>query len=219
MPSPGNASVASNEVLALFPTLVCRVQLEAESHEPLNRAINARIDALINAENPLAPGERLRTGRDLHTVDEFAPLADLVKSNAEGVLSYLMAVHDGIEITACWADVRGPDARLSDEADVNAYLSAMYFSRLPEGEYRVSFRDPRRQNGILSPPTLGGVGNRSEVPVREGTLLVFPAWIEHGMERHSNDTPSVSIGFDLMFGNFTETMSKPLWEGNTYQQA
>ena len=62
MPSPGNASIASNEVLALFPTLVCCVQLEAESHELLKRAIGARVDAMIDAELPMASGERLRAG-------------------------------------------------------------------------------------------------------------------------------------------------------------
>lgn len=219
MPTPVDTPIASNEVLALFPTVVCRTRLEAASHGPLNRAINARVDALIAAEGPPARGERLRTGRDLHTLQEFAPLADFVKSNAEGMLSYMMAVHDGIEITACWADVRGPGARLSGEAGVNAYLSAIYFCRLPEGEARVSFRDPRSQAGILASPAAGEGGNRSEVPVREGTLLLFPAWIEHGVARNPSDTPSVSIGFDLMFENFTEAMSKPLWQGNTYKQA
>jgi uncharacterized protein (TIGR02466 family) len=219
MPTPSSSPIASNEVLALFPTVVCRIQIEAESHQALNRAINARVDALTAAEKPLARGERLRTGTDLHLLEEFAPLSDFVISNAEGMLSYMMAVHGGIEITACWADVRGPGARLSDEAGSNAYLSAMYISRLPEGEARVSFRDPRMQAGILSLSGDAEGSKHSEVSVREGTLLLFPAWLEYGMAHNPGDTPSVSIGFSLMFGNFTEAMSKPLWQGNTYKQA
>lgn len=217
MPPSGNASIASNEVMALFPTTVCRVQLESESYRALDRAINARVDALTSAQPPLAAGERFRTRRDLHLLDEFAPLADFVLSNAEGMLSYMMAVHDGIEITACWADVLGPGARLSDEAHVNAYLGALYFSRLGEGGTTVCFRDPRSQSGLLESPA--NAGGRSEVVVREGTLLLFPAWAEHGMARNGGDAPSVSIGFNLMFANFTESMSKPLWKGNTFKRA
>lgn len=217
MPTLDNTSIASNEVMALFPTVVCRTQLEPESGSSLNQAINARIDALINAEEPLAAGERCRTGDNLHSWEEISPLAEFVLSNAEGMLSYLLAVHDGIEITACWADVRGPGARRSEGSDVNTYLGAVYFSRVADGETRVSFRDPRRQAGILALP-FGG-DDHSEVLVREGTLLLFPAWLEHGIARNESETPSVSIGFNLMFKNFTEVMSKPLWEGNTYKRA
>lgn len=219
MPSAINASIASNEVLALFPTVVCRIQLEAESRQTLNRAINARVDALTATERSLARGERFRTGGHLHLLEEFASLSEFVISNAQGMLNYMMAVYSGIEITACWADVRGPGARLSDEAGFNAYLRAKYISRLSEDEARVSFRDPRMQAGILSLSGDAEGSKHSEVPVREGTLLLFPAWLEQEMAHNPGDTPSVSIGFNLMFVNFTESMSKPLWEGNTYNRA
>lgn len=219
MPPPVNETIASNEVLALFPTLVCRAQIDVAQVDPLNSAIDERISSIVAANGPPAQGERLRTAGNLHGFDELSPLTEFVKSNAEGVLSYLMALHDGIEITSCWADIRGPGARLSDEANSNAYLSALYFCRLPEGETRVSFRDPRRQIGILTPPDSNGGETRSVVPVREGTLLIFPGWLERGMERNTSDEPSVSLGFNLMFRNFTESMSKPLWEGNTFKRA
>ena len=219
MSTPGQAAIASNEVLTLFPTIVCRVQLDTESREPLNRAIRARLDALVGSEPPPAAGERLRTGRALHRFEEMVPLAEFVQSNAEGMLSYLMAVHGGIEVSACWADVLGPGSRVSDEASVNAYLGALYFCNLPGGEARVTFRDPRRQSSIISAPSHRDRFERNAVVAREGTLLLFPGWLERGLDRRSDGSQAACIGFELMFNDFTETLSRPLWEGDTYKRA
>lgn len=219
MASTGVSPIASSEVLALFPTPVCRVQLAEDSYVPLNQAVGDQVAALVPTQPPLQPGERFRTGGTLHRREQFMPLADFVRENAEGVLSYLMAIYESIEVTACWADVRGSGARISEEADKNAYLSALYFASLPEGETQVSFRDPRRQNAILSPPSDAAHQADNRVSVREGTLLIFPAWLERAVGRNSSSAPSLSLGFNLMFKNYTATMSKPLWEGNTFKRA
>lgn len=219
MSSTGVSPIASSEVLALFPTPVCRLQLAEDSYAQLNQAVGDQVAALTSTQPPLGSGERFRTGRSLHRLEQFMPLADFVRENAEGILSYLMATYESIEVTACWADVRGPSARISEEADSNAYLSAMYFASLPEGEAQVSFRDPRRQNAILSPPSRAADDTNDRVSVREGTLLIFPAWLERSVRQNSSDALSLSLGFNLMFKNYTATMSKPLWEGNTFKRA
>jgi len=218
MASQGNSAIAANDVFALFPTLVCRARLDSHSREPLNRAIGAWVRAQLAGEAPPAMGERLRLGRQLPAVESIAPLVAFVKHTAEAQLRFMKAAHGGIEISACWVDIRGPGARMSAQSEANAYLAATYFCRLPEGSARVWFRDPRRQSVIISPGTSHGDRDRVAVDVEEGTLLLFPAWLEHDMERNAGDEACTSLGFALMFDSFIESMAAPVWQGNTYKR-
>ena len=47
--------------------------------------------------------------------------------------------------------------------------------------------------------------------VKNGTLLLFPSYLQHSVSPNESDKERVSISFNMMFASFTETMSKPLW--------
>jgi ectoine hydroxylase-related dioxygenase (phytanoyl-CoA dioxygenase family) len=49
------------------------------------------------------------------------------------------------------------------------------------------------------------------VPVENGTLLVFPAYLPHSVDETKSDEERISISFNLMFAAFTEYVAKPLW--------
>lgn len=52
------------------------------------------------------------------------------------------------------------------------------------------------------------------VNVRNGTLLLFPAWLPHSVDVNRSGRQRISISFNVMFGAFAETMSRPLWGSN-----
>jgi ectoine hydroxylase-related dioxygenase (phytanoyl-CoA dioxygenase family) len=56
-------------------------------------------------------------------------------------------------------------------------------------------------------------GNTDQVvvTVRDGTLLVFPAYLPHSVAPNTSDRERVSVSFNVMFSAFTEHFSKPLW--------
>jgi ectoine hydroxylase-related dioxygenase (phytanoyl-CoA dioxygenase family) len=56
-------------------------------------------------------------------------------------------------------------------------------------------------------------GNTDQVvvTVKNGTLLVFPAYLQHSVDANMSEEERISISFNLMFSSFTENLSKPLW--------
>ena len=88
----------------------------------------------------------------------------------------------------------------------------------------------RSANGIIMdpvtlPPTatvarareLMDQHNISGVPItddgsKEGRLVIFPSWLKHTVPANDGKSERISISFNLMFKNFSETMAAPLWD-------
>lgn len=49
------------------------------------------------------------------------------------------------------------------------------------------------------------------VRVKNGTLLIFPSYLQHSVDANTGEEERISISFNIMFTSFTENMSKPLW--------
>ena len=47
--------------------------------------------------------------------------------------------------------------------------------------------------------------------VKDGTMLVFPAYLQHSVDASASEDERISISFNIMFSAFTENLSKPLW--------
>ena len=41
------------------------------------------------------------------------------------------------------------------------------------------------------------------VTVRNGTLLMFPAWLEHSVDANISKEERISVSFNIMFSSFT----------------
>jgi uncharacterized protein (TIGR02466 family) len=85
--------------------------------------------------------------------------------------------------------------------------------RTHPGAGNINFHDPRSQTGIIQPPVVDLTADNTDhvvVRVRNGTLLVFPAYLQHSVDANSSEEERISISFNIMF-DFTENLSKPLW--------
>jgi ectoine hydroxylase-related dioxygenase (phytanoyl-CoA dioxygenase family) len=49
------------------------------------------------------------------------------------------------------------------------------------------------------------------VTVKNGTLLIFPAYLQHSVDTNTSEAERISISFNIMFSAFTGNLSKPLW--------
>jgi hypothetical protein len=99
----------------------------------------------------------------------------------------------------------------------NNFLSGVYYVQVPEGADTINFHDPRPQTAIIRPPVTELTAYNTDqvvVTVGNGTLLLFPAWLPHSVDANHSDRKRISISFNVMFGAFTETMSRPLWGRN-----
>ena len=49
------------------------------------------------------------------------------------------------------------------------------------------------------------------VRVKNETMLLFPAYLQHSVDASASDEERISISFNIMFSSFTKNLSKPLW--------
>ena len=137
-----------------------------------------------------------------------------VRRAAAGVLQFLKIGAEAIEITGCWANLYAPGAAHRAHSHPNNYLSAVYYVRTWPGADTINFHDPRSQAGVIRPPvTVLTSANTDQVVVRvkNGTLLVFPSYMQHSVDANAGSESRVSVSFNLMFSAFTEGLRKPLW--------
>ena len=78
----------------------------------------------------------------------------------------------------------------------------------------IFFSDPRPQATVVRPTVKQETmytGNEVTMDVKEGRLILFPAWLSHGVRPNRGNRDRISVSFNVMFPDFTEEMSKPLW--------
>ena len=105
-----------------------------------------------------------------------------------------------------------PGAAHRAHSHPNNYLSAVYYVRTFPGADTINFHDPRSQTGVLRPPVTELTGVNTDqvvVKVKDGTLLVFPSYLQHSVDANASGESRVSVSFNLMFSS--AALSKPLW--------
>ncbi len=204
----------ASDVIPMFPTLVWKIQLKARLRDALDARILTALNKMRRGLPALATGRGWQSEQTLHRREEFKDLVSCVGRAARSVLRFLRVGHDAIEITGCWATVLAEGASHKAHSHPNNYLSGVYYVRTHPGADTINFHDPRNQTGVIRPPVAELTAENADqvvVNVRNGTLLIFPSYLEHSVDANMSENERISISFNLMFSRFTETLSKPLW--------
>jgi uncharacterized protein (TIGR02466 family) len=214
MPKHSARGPSSSDVIPMFPTLVWKVQVEAQLRRRIEARALAALGRMREAMPPLAPGHGWQSIQTLHMLEDFRDLVSCVRRVVAGVLRFLKVGYDAFEISACWATVLAAGAAHRMHHHPNNYLSCVYYLRTRPGADTITFHDPRSQTGIIQPPIVALTAANTDhvvVRVRTGTLLVFPAFLQHSVDANASEEERISISFNIMFSAFTENLSKPLW--------
>ena len=204
----------ASDVMPMFPTLVWKVQLRRELHTAINTKILATIEGMRREDAELGSGQGWQSDQNLHEREEFQDLVSCVDKVASSALRFWRIGDNAIELTSCWANVLGKGAAHRLHNHPNNYLSGVYYVRTVPGADTINFHDPRNQTGIIRPPVVELTAENTDqvvVSVKNGTLLLFPAYLQHSVDANRGEQERVSVSFNLMFSSFTENLSKPLW--------
>ena len=202
------------ELMQLFPTFVWKGNLRPEEYQPLNRAILSEITGLGAPLDALRPGENWQSDHDLHERGSFQPLLQWVEAAAQSALSYLR-IPRPLMVTGCWANVNAPGTGHRVHSHRNNYLSGAYYVQVQEGADSINFFDPKPQAGVIRPAATEPTAENTEVAmvrVKTGSLLLFPAWLQHAVDVNRSNRARVSLSFNLMFPGFAEDMARPGWK-------
>ncbi len=206
--------IAASDVISMFPTLVWRTQLSKLMHSGIDRAVLGAVIAMRRNLAELGPGESWQSDNDLQRLTEFSDLCLCVREATKAVLKFLSVSFDAFVITGCWVNVNAPGAAHPVHTHPNNYLSGVYYLQTGEGADIIYFHDPRPQTSVIRPPATeltAAITDQVTVTVRNGTLLLFPAWLPHSVPPNESKEHRISVSFNVMFSSYTETMSKPLW--------
>ena len=207
---------SSTEVKDIFPTPIWVVDLAEDKAKSFNAELKRIIYDLTEPRREIPLGSTWQTEPMLQKRAEFAEFCHLVRQAAKGALGFLQVEHDGFEITGCWANINPRGGLNSAHTHPNNYLSGVYYVSLPQEKGQIVFADPRPQAMTMMPTTKQWnkyVGNEIKLEVKEGRFVLFPSWLVHSVPVNRSEDHRISISYNIMFSNYAETMSPPLWTG------
>ena len=207
---------ANLEVKDVFPTPLWIADLEPGRAGLLNEQLKSEIYRLTEPRKEIPIGGTWQTDPVLHQRKEFAEFTKLVNQAAKAALDFLTIRHDGFDITGCWANINPLGGQNSPHLHPNNFLSGVYYVALPDDQGQITFADPRLQAQMIMPRVKSWnkyMGNEIAVDIKPGRFVMFPSWLVHSVRINRSEQHRISISFNVMFSDYTEKMSKPLWQG------
>lgn len=214
MGEESNSWIENSDVLSLFPTLVWNLQLKAKAYEAINADIRKVLNDMRRDSPALKPGEAWQSGKALHKLDKLSSLVSCIDDSIKQILRFLRIGYEVFEVTGCWANISTVDASHRIHSHPNNFLSGVYYVQTQPGSNSINFHDPRVQTSVIRPPVTSLTGQNTDqvvVKVNNGSLLVFPSYLQHSVDPNNSGEERISISFNIMFSGFTENLSKPLW--------
>jgi len=204
----------ASDVIPMFPTLVWKILLKAELRDAIDAKVLTTLERLRRDLPTLKPGDGWQSEQTLHKRDEFVELISCVSNVTKSILRFLRIGQEDFEITGCWATVLAKGAIHKAHSHPNNYVSGVYYVRIHPGADTISFHDPRSQTRVIRPPVVELTAENTDqvvVRVTNGTLLMFPSYLEHSVDTNMSAEERISISVNIMFSSFAEKLSKPLW--------
>jgi len=214
MVTQGELWVEASDVIPMFPTLVWKIQLKPEVRDAINASIHALLEDARRDSPEIGVGQGWQSGQALHEREELRELVSCIRHATRGILRFLRIGYDAVEITGCWATVLAKGAMHRAHTHPNNFLSGVYYVRTRPGADMINFHDPRMQASVIRPPVVELTAENTDqvvVRVTDGTLLLFPSYLEHSVDANTSGEERISISFNIMFSSFTEKLSRPLW--------
>lgn len=204
----------ASDVVPMFPTLVWKILLKAGLRDAIAAKVLATLETLRRDLPALEPHQGWQSDQALHLRDEFQELISSVNDATKSILRFLRMGQQAFEITGCWATVLAKGALHKAHSHPNNFLSGVYYVRVQPGADTINFHDPRRQTYVIRPPVVELTAENTDqvvVKVTNGTLLMFPSYLEHSVDGNMSEEERISISFNIMFSSFAQKLSGPLW--------
>jgi uncharacterized protein (TIGR02466 family) len=192
------------QFLQMFPTTVLKCRL------PDHATLNSGLLDYINGLHRAAPDGRTRSNAlgwqsgnldfDVPVVAEFATLV-LERAREYGLAhNWSFPSHMQLVMRELWANVSCKHAYNNVHNHPNSLLSGVYYVQAETECGDLSLFDPRKQAWVMQPDF--SERNQMNSPVQfivpeAGTPIIFPSWLEHGVNQNLSDADRISIAFNI----------------------
>jgi uncharacterized protein (TIGR02466 family) len=202
-PNPAKASSGpAPQYLFATPIWVRRIADHAQ--------MNARLMALVAVQEAATPSEvRSNVGGwhshdKLHTLSQFSGLTGAIGKVCAQCADRLNFDFENFDlvITQMWINKNGPGDFNKPHIHPSSFLSGVYYVRMPLRGGSIEFYDPAPARAMIGfPVRAGGSATSSSVEFKpeEGMLLIFPSWLQHGVQPNRSSDFRISISFNVAF--------------------
>ena len=106
-----------------------------------------------------------------------------------------------------WANINYPGAYNKQHIHPNSQWSGVYYVKVPKNSGNLFVEDPRPGPNILLPRRVKGIPQQLwrvvSYPAIEGQMIMFPAWLTHGVEINESKEKGekgwrVSVSFNFL---------------------
>lgn len=139
---------------------------------------------------------------DLHRRNGFEPLGAFLRAGIAEAVNFLKWDPNQVEpiLATCWANVNGRGASNVVHTHPLCFLSGVYYVQAAPDSGHVFFLDPRPAAVMIAPPTsefTPWTFHQVRYEPRPGRMLLFPSWLQHGVEPNRSDSDRVCISFNV----------------------
>ena len=184
----------------LWPTPIWQTQIwefmRSKTRVTFNEDFIGWIQSKIEDDNSVRKSNRGGWQSDLFEADgEFEPLAKEIA----GFVSHLNLGIEKIKIPQLWVNVNKKGDWNTIHQHGQYTLAGTYYVKVPEDSGRIVFRDPR-------PAAIGNKfmvdrfdkGEFFNIKPLEGSLIIWPSYLDHFVEPSNSDEERISISFDVV---------------------
>ncbi|HTQ07434.1 MAG TPA: TIGR02466 family protein [Polyangiaceae bacterium] len=188
-----------------FPTPI--FQHEVPGFEAINEKLYGLVKRL-QAEDPA--GVRRSNYGGWHSSDkfdlrdraEFADLKKIIMAEATVVTSGMGFEGLGMVLSQPWFVVSPAGGMNARHCHPRSFLSGAYYVKVPPGSSPLCFHDPRPVKLYATPssPNFKITPYTTETlncTIREGLLVLFPAWLDHSVPPHQAEGERVVLSFNF----------------------
>jgi len=143
---------------------------------------------------------------DMNYKEEYKPLTDeLFNMQHEVFKDYGMEPKPGLG--NMWANINYPGSYNKQHMHPNSQWSGVYYVKVPKKSGGLFIEDPRPGPNIILPRRLEGLPRALWrviiYPATEGQMIMFPAWVPHGVEINQSKEKGekgwrVSVSFNFI---------------------
>ena len=212
-----------DEFHACFPTHIGVISLR--EHQLFNE-IQAELSEFIESQatfqymedwgkthevSASAMNSMTKNDTDIIPPDLFQKLSILPNIVEQEILNFAMAVNSDLHPIETTRKLRYHSSWLSrfnegDYAHTHEHrphlISGVYYYQLPKeskkrsGSFYIDSPVPFHHDGTIGMQPMDRIYVGEALPIQEGTLILFPSYLAHGVTRHLEKTPRISASFN-----------------------
>ena len=186
-----------------FPTSVYGKDVQLNNQELAQHIINwSNQDAGIKKTN--VNGWHSQT--DMHTKPEYKPLVDELFIFIKDIFKEELLDREPV-LGNMWANINHPGGYNKPHVHPNTLFSGVYYIKTPPNCGKLICSDPRPGIQTVLPVRVKGTLPRHlwrecHLDVKEGRIIIFPAWLWHSVEPNESNDIRISVSFNFIQHGF-----------------